>query len=352
MIRKPLSLICPLIRPLTFFGAYGLLVVVWVAMVAAGAQAEPSVNPISHTTQNPVVATESGKLLDLVEELTSREYSLHEEAVDPRPYVEPSFELPTLYRASRHLMKGYVDEAARLAAKVDYEIVRFNDTETDHHYLVLRENVSRLSQPRGWGSYLLNPHSSLPALIEAPHPQDDWHSAKVAARVFSHGARGLMIAGSHRGKADVPDLVDSVFHQVHVAWSSSLERMTVWQIHGFAGRKHVFPRNAKAILSTGGGQLINEMLVLDERFNERGIETYAYNRLAPNSPLNKWINGGTPGLRFSSLSATQNEQGRHLRSLGGTFVHVELEWSLRSEEEKRRIAAEAIAESVAATAGR
>ncbi|WP_425395983.1 hypothetical protein [Aeoliella sp.] len=298
------------------------------------------------------VPTVTGSLHQLVGELTGREYFLRHPQKDPRPYIEPSFALTTLYRASRHIAGGNVDEAARLAKQVDCEVVRFVDKDTKQDYVLLREDLDTLTEPRGWGSYLYNPRGEVSALVEAPHPIDDSNSAKVASMVFAEGAKGLLLAGAQRDKADVPDLVDSVFHQVHVAWTEAMGRVAVWQIHGFALEKHPFPRNAKAILSTGGGDVIDEIVELNDRFTDRGLDSYAFNRLKPTNDLNKWVNQGTPGLRFSSLAATKNEQGKHLRSVGGTFVHVELERSVRGDVDQRRVAAEAIAEAMRGSADR
>lgn len=295
------------------------------------------------------VPTISGSLHKLVGELTSEKYFLEDPHRDPRPYIEPSFALSTLYRASRHVAGGNVDEAARLASQVDCEVVRFVDERTKDDYVLIREDLATLSAPRGWGSYLYNPKAKIPALVEAPHPVDDSNSAKVATMVFARGAQGLLVAGAQRDKADVPDLVDSVFHQVHVAWTA-MGQMAVWQIHGFALEKHSFPRDAKAVLSTGGGEVINEIVTLNDQLTDRGIDSYAFNRLNPANDLNKWVNRGTPGLRFASLAATKNEQGRHLRSVGGTFVHVELERCVRRDAQQRAIAAEAIAEAMQETA--
>jgi hypothetical protein len=52
-------------------------------------------------------------------------------------------------------------------------------------------------------------------------------------------------------------------------------------------------------------------------------------------------------VTFTSLAATQNEQGRLSRSLGGAFVHVELETSIRSKEDMREAAASVIASAMA-----
>src|SRR5690606_26626152 len=140
----------------------------------------------------------------------------------------------TLHRTAKLLDRGEVEEAARLATEVEYEVVEFVESESEGRFLLLREDLNRLAQPRGWGSYLLNPKSELPAIIEAPHPRDDAHSAEVAALVFLQGAKALLIAGARRDKADVPQMVDSVFHQVHVAWTGTLGNVAAWQIHGFA----------------------------------------------------------------------------------------------------------------------
>ncbi|MEM1305019.1 MAG: hypothetical protein AAGG46_08985, partial [Planctomycetota bacterium] len=231
-------------------------------------------------------------------------------------------------------------------------VVRFEDEWTDEEYLVLREEVDEPEDTRGWGSYVLNPDAEAPAIVEAPHPLGDSESVKVATMVFEEGAKGLLIAGAHRDKADVPDLIDSVFHQVHVAWTGVAGEVAAWQIHGFALRKHPFPSGAKAILSAGDGVVHDELADLDRKLESKGMESYVFNRLPAESPANQRVNEGTPGVKFSPLAATKNEQGRHLRSVGGEFVHVELEASVRHCGEARRQAAEAIAGAIARSAKR
>jgi hypothetical protein len=296
------------------------------------------------------VATVTGTLPALVAELTGPDYFLRGPQSDPRPYVDPQPVLGSIYRAARLLDHGQVDRAALTAASAGYEVVRFVDKETRHEYLVMRENLRTVGTVRGWGAYLLNPQSQVPALVEVPHPIDDSNTAKVGALVFAGGARGLLIAGAQRDKADVPDLIDSVFHQVHVAWSGPWGKVATWQIHGFAIEKHRFPENAKAILSTGSGEVIEEIVALNDALTSRGLDGYTFNRLEAEDEVNQQVNNGQPGVRFTSLAATKNEQGRHLRSLGGSFVHVELERAVRGDAEQRRIAAEAIAKTIAETA--
>lgn len=293
--------------------------------------------------------TLKGDLPQLVAELTSRNYCLYGPDADPRPYLDPTDHVATFFNAARLLDHGAVEEASQLAREVDYELCQFFDTKAERSYWLLREDLTRVLQPRGWGAYLLNPECELPAIVEAPHPIDDYDSAKVAAMVFAQGAKGLLIAGTHRDKADVPDLINSVFHQVHVAWTGSLGNITAWQIHGFAKHKHNFPRNARAILSNGGGDVIDAIVRLENQLGARGLEGYVYNQLEPADELNLLVNDGVAGREFRALAATKNEQGRHLRELGGNFVHVELDRELRAKAELRRVVSEAIAAAIRET---
>jgi hypothetical protein len=292
------------------------------------------------------VRTVEGTLTGLVAELTSSAYCLYGPDTDPRPYLDPSDHVATFFNAARLIDHGAIEEASQLAQEVDYELCRFFDSESEQHYWLLREDLKRVLEPRGWGAYLLNPQSDLPAIVGAPHPIDDYDSAKVAALVFAQGAKGLLIAGTHRAKADVPDLINSVFHQVHVAWTGTLGEVTAWQIHGYAKAKHSFPRNARAILSTGGGEVIDAIVRLENELGLRGVEGYVYNSLEPKDELNLLVNDGIAGSEFRALAATKNEQGRHVRKLGGNFVHVELDRELRAKKELRLAVSEAIAASM------
>ncbi len=230
---------------------------------------------------------------------------------------------------------GEVEKAAIAADKIAYELVEFHDTQANRRYYLLREDLSQIETLRGWGAYLLNAEPEFNALVEAPHPLGDSNTAPLAATVFSNGARGLLIAGAHRKKADLPDFVESVFHQVHSAWVGSQALLPVLQIHGFAGFKHDFPRDAQMVLSTGGGRLSQELIELDTRFEEQGFNSYVYNTLDPKSRTNVRVNGDSPGHRFRPLAATKNEQGRHARDAGGRSCT----WSLKRPSATTRIAA-------------
>jgi hypothetical protein len=287
--------------------------------------------------------TESGRLQDLIARLASSDYVLNERAVDNRPYVDPAPVLNAFRHVAAALAWGDPREAASQAAKLDYEVVKFTDRVTKDRYLVLRQNLDRAPDCFGWGSYIINPHSHTDALVEVPHPIADAQTPELGGAIFEKAvAKGFLLAGAHRDKADVPDLIDSVFHQVHTAWIGPAAQVAAWQIHGFAKYKHSFPRDARVIASTGDGDVAPELNNLDAQFDERGLTSYVYNDRPAKSRANRRLNGDVPGVAFTGLAAAGNEQGRHSRSLGGTFVHVELESGVRFAPDQREKAVEAI----------
>ena len=290
------------------------------------------------------IRSETGRLADLIDRLSSRDYVLGAPQYDDRPYVDPG---PALH-AFRHLAStmawGDMRKAARMAAELDYELIAFTDAESKRSYYVLREDLAAVEQLRGWGSYIVNPQSRVDVLVEVPHPYADAHTPEIGGKIFSAcEARGFLLAGAHREKADVPDLVDSIFHQVHTAWIGPAARVAAWQIHGFSSFKHAFPKGAQVVASTGDGDIAPEIANLDAVLEDRGLVSYVFNQLPAETTANRDLNGGVPGVTFASLAGAQNEQGRLSRSLGGSFVHVELEGNIRDDRGSRDLAGDAIA---------
>lgn len=291
---------------------------------------------------------ESGRLADLIARLASKEFVLGESERDDRPYVDPSPALNAFRHVASAMAWGDVKAAARQAKELKYEVVEFTDTETKKPYYVLREDLDAVKTIRGWGSYIINPNSRVDALIEAPHPFADVHTPEIGGLVFEQcEAKGFLLAGAHREKADVPDLVDSIFHQVHMAWIGPAAQVTAWQIHGFASFKHAFPRGAQVVASTGDGEIAPEVAALDSVLEERGLTSYVFNELPAEADANRELNGDVAGVTFTSLAAAKNEQGRLSRSLGGSFVHVELDVDVRADRERRKLASSAIAAVIA-----
>jgi hypothetical protein len=314
-------------------------------LIVVGVAAAPAVHAA------PALKSERGRLQELIATLASSDYVLGEPDVDSRPYVDPTPVLHAFRHLAAALTWGDVQDAALEAAKLDYELVKFVDVNTKIKYYVLREDLGRVTA-RGWGSYIINPQGRINALVEVPHPLADAQTPEIGGAVFEQaGAKGFLLAGAHRLKADVPDLVDSVFHQVHMAWVGPTAAVAAWQIHGFASYKHEFPDGVNVIASTGDGVIRPEVAALDAKFEREGLVSYVFNKRPARSSANKRLNGDVPGVAFSSLAATTNEQGRQSRSLGGSFVHVELESQVRLDAEQAERAASVIAAAMSEPAG-
>ncbi len=96
-----------------------------------------------------------------------------------------------------------------------YEVVEFNDTVTGRTYYLLRENLDMSyydangtaavyddeegSFDYGWGLYIYNPQSSMPIVVTAPHPNDDFPTPAVSYQCFvDWDAMFLLISGAGR----------------------------------------------------------------------------------------------------------------------------------------------------------
>ncbi|MCZ6516932.1 MAG: Ig-like domain-containing protein [Gammaproteobacteria bacterium] len=296
-------------------------------------------------TRVHAATVESGDFVEEVERLKNLAF-----ARDSGLYVAPSAAQQAAFSAlATTLLSGDLAGADTQAEALDYELVEFTDTLSGAVYHGLRE----VSQTRGWGSYFVNLAFQSDALVETPHVLFDTNSWEVGALTFREsGARGFLMTGAHRnangtGTADVAHLAVSIYQEVHKAWNGTSGETTAWQIHGFALENHSsFPPGSDAVLSNGDGNVFQEVIDLDTLLEAQGFLSYAYNALGASDPVNLLVNDGEPGTTFSSLAGTTNVQGIHSRDLGGVFVHVELERSIRFDTQNRAIAASAIAAAI------
>jgi len=270
-------------------------------------------------------------------------------------YVAPTPVEWAQFRAlAQSLWTGDTNAAATQATALGYELFTFTDTNWNAFLYGVRSQETNGSPVKGWGTYLVNPGSAVPALIEAPHPQWDFRTPLLAAEIFlKSGARGLLIAGAHRhvngdSTGDPCDLTNTIFHAVHEQWSGPAATNLAWQVHGFNPANHPgFPVGTLAVLSTGkdGDNFFSTNLVhLDQRLEWNGIKSYAYAKnLATNAPLNLLVNEGVDGQTFTNLGARSNVQGDFCHAAGGDFLHIEMATFTRTNVLMRSLVADAIA---------
>ncbi len=249
------------------------------------------------------------------------------------------------------LLSQDLEKAQELANNIGYKFVKWKDKSSQQTLLGSIEKSDGQNFSRGWGSYFINPFAQNNYFIESPHILFDRFTPEIAAKVFLlSGARGFLMAGAHRhangtGTADVCDPIASIFQQVHKSWSKKGAK--IWQLHGFADpTAKGFPETTKVVLSTGTGEVSQQVVRLDEILENWGYKSYVYNELSANHALNQKLNGELEGTTFSPLAGTENVQGIYSRQVGADFIHIEIDSSIRSNKQKRERFAQVIADAI------
>ncbi len=194
------------------------LVLIAFAMAAMGLMGLPS--------SSIAIVVESGDFVVEVQDLKDLAFG-----TGSGLYVAPTATERVDYNTlAATLLSGNVTGADTQATALDYDLVEFTDTISGRVFHGLRERLVGGAPTRGWGSYFLDLSFQADALVEVPHPLFDTNSWEIAANAFVHsGARGFQMTGAHRnangiGTADVADLTNTIFHEVHTAWKMSSKK--------------------------------------------------------------------------------------------------------------------------------
>lgn len=284
-------------------------------------------------TLTAAVLTESGSITSEIERLKNVAFT-----EDSGLYITPdSTQLANFKSMANALYSGDTSTADSFASGLNYEIVEFTDTVSSHVYFMAREILDGSGdQTLGWGTYIIRDNPSSAALLEVPHLLHDTRTWQIGGSSFhDSNAKGFLMAGAHRSAngantADVAHLSDSVFQTVHEAWTDQDLNLVTFSVHGFNIANYGgFPVETDFVLSNGDGGVSNEVIVLDAAFDGGGYDSYAYNSLLVSDPDNVTVNGTEDGSTFSGLGATTTVQRIYSSSVGATFVHIEIERTLR-----------------------
>ncbi|MDI6791649.1 MAG: PKD domain-containing protein [bacterium] len=264
----------------------------------------------------PGLIEEGGSFYSLIATLKSRVIAKNTEG-----YIPPeAADTATMSQVVNLITSGIstynsntLQAAACLAATIDYELVKFADTESGRDHYVLREEES---VNRGWGSYIFNSDDCSKGVIEIPHPLFDINTPEVGSRAYIEaGARVFLMAGSHRnanadGEADAAHNSATIFETVHETITTATTNSI--QIHGFSINNH--PGYPDIVLSAGDGSVPSPLGQLRDRLMAKGFSVGVYD-----------------GVNWFDLGATTNVQGIYTRSVGGIFIHIELEKFIRDD---------------------
>ncbi|MEU6021168.1 hypothetical protein [Micromonospora sp. NPDC047134] len=277
----------------------------------------------------PSSAATELNLAGLVDELTGS-LSANE------PYRDPdSAERRTAARAARALVAGgdktaggdKSAEADRLFADLGFQARHGVDSATG------RECSSYLaggSDSRTWGAVLVDRSATPRTVIEVPHPGFDINTEKIGLALHRRlPGSVLLVAGAHRqaaaGAADVAHNNRSLFHSLAVTFAEAgLDEI---QLHGFADRN--LP-SSDVVVSTGSAPTNRLARRIADSLSELGLRT-----------CRSWVR------RCGQLEGRTNEQGRAAAEAGRGFVHLELNWSIRSDSATGDRVVAALAERLA-----
>ncbi len=239
---------------------------------------------------------------------------------DSEMYVPPNdTELDRMqHLISQVLISASTENAVSLsetsfeASRLGYELVKITNKKTGTIYYVLREGAD---QNKGWGLYIFRAgNNSSDMVIETPHPLYDLDTERIGILAFEKsGARAFLLAGAHRnanldGSADVAHSPRSMFQTVHESVAAT--STTVIQIHGFTLVKN--PGYPQIVLSS------------------IGADTSSVSQLSSILEARNFTTGIANGGNLKELEGINNIQGKYASTTGATFIHMELESSIRN----------------------
>ncbi|WP_433347754.1 hypothetical protein [Micromonospora sp. CA-111912] len=187
------------------------------------------------------------------------------------------------------------------------------------------------SDDRTWGVVLVDRSAAPRWVIEVPHPGFDINTELLGLALHRQVPGSvLLIAGAHRqaakGAADVAHNSRSLFHVLAIEFArNGLHQM---QLHGFADRNL---RDAQAVVSTGSAPTNRLARRIADGLSEAGLTT-----------CRAWAQ------RCGQLEGTRNAQGLAAADLDTAYIHLELSWSVRGDEEGRDRVVKALADRLTA----
>jgi hypothetical protein len=173
---------------------------------------------------------------------------------------------------------------------------------------------------RGWGFYLFDLSAPIDLVIEAPHPISDQYSEVMAWTHWSKRPGALlMVAGAHRDAAaalaDVAHQTNNVFHGMAASFATRKIGQIQW--HGFADAT---APGLTQVVSPGVAYVGASVKRVSTELANAGFAVG-----------NAWDSSGSG----TSLTATTNVQGIDAAAKQSTFVHVENNFTVRSDTSLR-----------------
>jgi hypothetical protein len=244
-----------------------------------------------------------------------------------QPYRDPyPDERRLALTALNHLVQGPrsdLSAATSALRQLGFEHIENVDAATGRRYALYTDSAQ---DSRAWGMLLVDLSAPTRLVIEVPHPNFDLRTERMGVQLFrlTPGAI-LLMAGAHRnaadGKADVAHNDRSMFSALTAGLADRY--LPQIQLHGFADES--LP-DEDAVVSTGTAPHTSAASRVAEALDRAGLAT-----------CRAWQQ------RCGSLEGTLNVQARAAERAGSVFIHLELNWRVRSDEGLRSAAVKAVA---------
>ena len=230
------------------------------------------------------------------------------------------------------VLGGEYFSADSLAHQLNYVLYEWTDTAqpVGLYYVLAEESAEQQGSVQlGWGLWVFNTDGLYDAVVEVPHPIFDYNTWRFGFEVYRRlDSRFFILAGAHRYSngtdprpADVAHNTQNMFHVLHQVLSP-LSSHSV-QIHGFSRNNH--PGYPDIILSNGKPDPSSILDSISAAFVAGGFSVGIFN-----------------GVDWTALGATTNTQGQWSNSNNLSFVHIELEYFIRSSSAEREKAYSAL----------
>jgi len=230
--------------------------------------------------------------------------------------IPSSEEQNTFAQVTDAILEGQYNYADSLADTLGYRLYEWYDTgqNSDRYYVLMEPDADKLNGvKKGWGTFLFRPENSDNTIIEVPHPLHDYNTWRVGLSAYRYlKVRYYIMAGTHRyangtdpRPADVAHNTQNMFHTVHQRISPFSQHAL--QVHGFS--RDDYP---DVVLSNGSANPSPILQVLADQIVSRGFTVGVYD-----------------GINYGAYGATTNTQGQWSRSMGYSFMHMEMERFIR-----------------------
>ncbi len=268
---------------------------------------------IAHYTICDSQVTLQGDLIELIKSVRNAL-----PAAGTNKFVIPSTnEMDTFKNVFIKLKNHNLIEISDEVKNFNYKFYEFIDTLYNRTYYILLEEIPIKF---GWGTIIYSKDGKSDITIEVPHPIWDTNSWDIGIKVYIKlEAKYFIMAGTHRytntdSSSDVAHNNNSIFNTAHQTFATPISI----QIHGFNKSNSIYSGYPDIVISNGTLYPQEILYTLSKNFEIFNFSTGVFSQITY--------------TQLSRLGATTNIQGKWSNNNNKTFIHIEFDYPLRTNE--------------------